>query len=170
MNRTKAAVGSAAFLLVAPGTVAGVLPWSITRWKVPRGADWWPEAAVAGVPLITVGAAVLVSEFARFVVEGLGTPAPVAPTHRLVVGGLYRRVRNPMYLAVITTLVGQTLLFASQSLLLYTLAVTAAMVAFARWYEEPVLVARYGEQYRAYRDAVPGWIPRLRGRKSEDRQ
>jgi protein-S-isoprenylcysteine O-methyltransferase Ste14 len=85
---------------------------------------------------------------------------PVAPTERLVVGGLYRFVRNPMYLAVLATIVGQALLLGQLGLLLYGGAVAAAFVAFVRGYEEPALRRRYGAHYDSYRRAVPGWWPR----------
>jgi protein-S-isoprenylcysteine O-methyltransferase Ste14 len=114
------------------------------------------------VVVTVLAVAVLVGAFVRFVVEGAGTPAPVAPTERLVVGGLYRYVRNPMYLAVIAAVLGQAALLAQPVLLWYCLVVAAAMVAFARWYEEPALARRYGARYAEYRRAVPGWLPRLR--------
>jgi protein-S-isoprenylcysteine O-methyltransferase Ste14 len=106
---------------------------------------------------------VLTSAFLRFVREGAGTPAPVAPTERLVVGGLYRYVRNPMYLAVLAIIVGQGLAFANPRLLAYALAVWVAFAAFVKLYEEPTLKRRYGEQYEEYRRAVRAWWPRLRG-------
>jgi protein-S-isoprenylcysteine O-methyltransferase Ste14 len=115
---------------------------------------------VAGVVLVAAGVVVLVQAFVRFVAEGVGTPAPVAPTQRLVVGGLYRYVRNPMYLAVVTTIVGQALVLAQPVLLGYALAVGAAMAAFVHGYEEPTLARQFGEQYQAYRRAVPAWWPR----------
>jgi protein-S-isoprenylcysteine O-methyltransferase Ste14 len=105
---------------------------------------------------------VLVQSFVRFVSEGGGTPAPVAPTEQLVVGGYYRYVRNPMYLAVIAVVLGQALLFGQPLLFVYTAAVAAAVVSFAHWYEEPALRRRFGEQYDRYRRAVPGWVPRRR--------
>ena len=104
---------------------------------------------------------ILVSAFARFVMEGIGTPAPVAPTRQLVVGGLYRYVRNPMYLAVFTAIIGQALLFGHLVLVPYGVFVGLLMFAFARWYEEPALLDRFGAEYDAYRRAVPGWWPRL---------
>lgn len=162
MSRLWAAAGSALFLLVAPGTVAGLLPWMVTGWRRPEDAPGGPVVVILAAALILLGVSVLLTEFARFALQGVGTPAPVAPTRHLVVSGLYRRVRNPMYLAVITTLVGQLLLFPSFSMLAYTLTVTLAMVAFARFYEEPTLLRRFGAEYQAYRDAVPGWIPRRR--------
>jgi protein-S-isoprenylcysteine O-methyltransferase Ste14 len=110
----------------------------------------------------------VVSAFGRFVTEGLGTPAPVAPPQRLVVGGLYRYVRNPMYVAVLSCVVGQALLFGRASLWVYGALVTVAMVAFVRLYEEPNLARRFGADYEAYRRAVPGWLPRLRPWRGSD--
>jgi protein-S-isoprenylcysteine O-methyltransferase Ste14 len=98
----------------------------------------------------------------RFVVEGLGTPAPVAPTEHLVVGGLYRYVRNPMYLAVAATIVGQALLLGQLVLLLYAAVFLAVVAAFVRWYEEPTLSRQFGSEYDEYRRRVPGWLPRRR--------
>jgi protein-S-isoprenylcysteine O-methyltransferase Ste14 len=84
--------------------------------------------------------------FARFALEGLGTPAPVAPTRTLVVGGLYRYVRNPMYLAVGAAIVGQALLLGRPVLLLYAGGYAAAVFAFVRGYEEPTLLRAYGAE------------------------
>jgi protein-S-isoprenylcysteine O-methyltransferase Ste14 len=117
---------------------------------------------LAGAVLIVAGAGVLLHAFARFVVEGGGTPAPLAPTERLVVGGLYRHVRNPMYVAVGATIAGQALLLGRPLLLAYAAAFWLVVAAFVRGYEEPTLSARYGEEYAAYRRAVPAWWPRLR--------
>ena len=158
--RTRAALGSFFFLLGAPGIVAGVLPWAITRWRG-GGAAPWPVRAV-GFALLGGGALVLLMAFARFVTEGSGTPAPVAPTQRLVVGGLYRYVRNPMYLAVLAIIVGQALALGRPILFGYAAIVALAFLAFVRGYEEPTLQRTFGEEYLAYRRAVPGWWPRLR--------
>jgi protein-S-isoprenylcysteine O-methyltransferase Ste14 len=121
---------------------------------------YWAPLRVAGAVLLAGGALVLVQAFARFVIEGAGTPAPVAPTEHLVVGGLYRYVRNPMYIAVAATIVGQALVLGQPVLLLYAAGVLAATVAFVRWYEEPSLRRRFGNEYEAYRRAVPAWRPR----------
>ncbi|HEY3140422.1 MAG TPA: isoprenylcysteine carboxylmethyltransferase family protein, partial [Acidimicrobiales bacterium] len=104
--------------------------------------------------------AVLLHAFVRFVVEGVGTPAPVAPTEHLVVGGLYRYVRNPMYLAVLAAILGQALVLGRLVLVPYAAVVAAAFVAFVRGYEEPTLAWQFGDRYQAYRAAVPGWWPR----------
>ena len=157
-RRAGAAAGSAVFLLLAPAVVCGLIPWLLTGWRM-EGA---PVAArIAGGVMIVLGAAFLLHAFARFVNEGLGTPAPVAPTERLVVGGVYRYVRNPMYLAVGATIVGQALLLGQFGLLVYAAAFGVVVFAFVRVYEEPTLSAQYGSSYDAYRRAVPGWLPRL---------
>jgi protein-S-isoprenylcysteine O-methyltransferase Ste14 len=162
VRTTAAAAGSAVFFALAPGTVAGLVPWLLTRWQTsaPLSA-WWP-LRVAGAVLILAGAAVLISAFVRFVVEGFGTPAPVAPTANLVVGGLYRYVRNPMYLAVSATILGQALLLWRAALLVYAAVIVAAFVLFVLGYEQPTLSEQFGASYEAYRRAVPGWWPRLR--------
>jgi protein-S-isoprenylcysteine O-methyltransferase Ste14 len=164
VTRARAAVGSLAFLLLAPGVVAGVVPWLLTDWD---STDPPLAVRVAGIVLIAGGVAVLVQAFARFVVEGIGTPAPVAPTEHLVVGGLYRHVRNPMYVAVAATIVGQAALLGRPALLLYALAFMATVAAFVHLYEEPVLSERFGDEYERYRRGVPAWRPRLRPWKSD---
>ncbi len=157
MRRSAAALGSAAFLVLAPGTMAGLVPFLLTGWMTHH-----PPLVVfvLGALLLAAGGAVLVHAFARFVTEGVGTPAPAAPPERLVVGGLYRHVRNPMYLAVTATIVGQALLLGQYWLLAYAALFLATTMAFVTLYEEPTLRRQFGEQYEAYRSAVPGWWPR----------
>ncbi len=159
MQRSRAAAGSVIFLVVAPGVVAGVVPWLLTGWRS-SGPPAWLQAA--GWIAIAAGAAVLVEAFARFVVEGLGTPAPVAPTEKLVVGGLYRYVRNPMYLAVGAVILGQAAVLGRWVLVGYAVAFGATVWSFVHWYEEPALRRRFGQTYEEYLAAVPGWWPRLR--------
>ena len=158
--RLRAVLGSALFLLIAPGVVAGVIPWLLTGWSTE--ADVPPGIVVTGGLLVVAGAAVLLHAFARFALEGRGTPAPVAPTDQLVVSGAYRYVRNPMYLAVGAMILGQALILGRWSLLLYLLVFGTAVGAFVWLYEEPTLERAYGSDYDAYRRAVPAWIPRPR--------
>jgi protein-S-isoprenylcysteine O-methyltransferase Ste14 len=160
VRKGTAAIGSLFFLVLAPGATAVLIPWMLTSWRE-RVPPPHPAIRVAGLVLIVAGAAVLLSAFGRFVLEGRGTPAPVAPTQKLVVGGLYRYVRNPMYLAVAATIVGQALLLGRPVLLAYAAVFLATTAAFARWYEEPTLREQYGPAYEAYRRAVPGWWPRI---------
>jgi protein-S-isoprenylcysteine O-methyltransferase Ste14 len=159
VRKPSAAVGSLAFLVVAPGVVAGVVPWLLTGWRLGAWPHWLP-LRVGGLVLLVAGVVVLLQAFARFVAEGRGTPAPVAPTERLVVGGLYRYVRNPMYLAVAATIVGQALALGQPILIVYAAAFAVAVAAFVHWYEEPTLRRQFGEQYETYRRAVPAWWPR----------
>jgi protein-S-isoprenylcysteine O-methyltransferase Ste14 len=156
--RRKAALGSLLFLAIAPGVVAGLLPWCLTGWDSAEGLPL--PVSVAGVLVVAVGVVVLLHAFARFVVEGLGTPAPVAPTRGLVAGGLYRYVRNPMYLAVAATIVGQAMILGRPVLLLYGAAFGIAVGSFVHFYEEPTLARQFGAEYEAYRRAVPAWLPR----------
>jgi protein-S-isoprenylcysteine O-methyltransferase Ste14 len=158
-SRAAAAFGSSLFFALAPGVVAGVVPWAVTGWS---GTPDWLGWRALGAVVTALGAAVLVQAFARFVREGIGTPAPVAPTQHLVVGGLYRWVRNPMYIAVVSCVLGQAGIFGSGALLAYGLLLMAVFFSFVRLYEEPTLRRRFGSEYEAYRRAVPGWFPRAR--------
>ena len=159
MRFRRAALGSTLFFLLAPGVVAGVIPWWLTRWAA------LPAPLVlrlVGVALLVAGVPVLVGAFIRFARDGLGTPAPVAPTERLVVSGAYRHVRNPMYLGVLSAIVGQALLLGQTQLFRYAGLIALAFVLFVRFYEEPALRQQFGAEYEAYCRAVPGWWPRLR--------
>ena len=77
-----------------------------------------------------------------------------------MVGGLYRWVRNPMYIAVVSCIVGQAALFGSTALLVYGAVMLVTFVAFVKLYEEPTLTERFGADYERYRREVPGWLPR----------
>ncbi|WP_454697472.1 methyltransferase family protein [Arthrobacter humicola] len=158
-DRRRAAIGTAAFA-VAPATVAGAVPWLLTRWEVAAPVPGCVPAQVGGALLIGAGAAVIANSFVHFAVEGLGTPAPFAPPKHLVVGGLYRYVRNPMYVAIAAAVAGQGLLL-GQPVLYVALAVGAIpVVAFVRLYEEPALARKFGADYEEYRRNVPRWLPR----------
>jgi protein-S-isoprenylcysteine O-methyltransferase Ste14 len=169
LRRRTAAVGSAVFFVLAPGVVVGLIPWLLTRWQAREPLPYWAPARVLGAILLVAGLAVLIQAFVRFVVEGFGTPAPVAAPERLVVGGVYRHVRNPMYVAVLAAIVGQALLLGRLGLLLYAAVAWLIAAAFVRWYEEPALTRRFGADYEAYRRAVPAWWPRLHPWKPGDR-
>jgi protein-S-isoprenylcysteine O-methyltransferase Ste14 len=159
-RRVTAAAGSLVFLVGVPGVVGGVIPWLLTDW---RAADDVPGLLVlAGVSITVAGVATLLHAFGRFVVDGIGTPAPIAPTERLVVRGPYRHVRNPMYLAVAAVIAGQALILGRPVVVPYLLVFAATVAAFVKGYEEPTLARRFGEEYEDYRAAVPGWWPRLR--------
>ena len=169
MRRPTAAVGSAVFFLVGPGVFVGLIPWLLTGWQVREPVPYWAPMRVLGVILLVAGLIALIQAFVRFVVEGLGTPVPVAAPERLVVGGVYRNVRNPMYVALLAVIVGQALLLGQLGLLLYAAGIWLIAAAFVRFYEEPALRRRFGADYEAYRRAVPAWWPRLRPWKPGER-
>jgi protein-S-isoprenylcysteine O-methyltransferase Ste14 len=160
MREARAAAGTVVFLVVAPGVVAVLVPWLLTGWEVEEPLPYWRPLRVVGAVLVVAGFVVLLDAFARFVREGLGTPAPVAPTEHLVVGGLYRYVRNPMYIAVGSLIVGQALLLGQLILFPYAALFGLAVWAFVHWYEEPTLSRQFGAEYEEYQRAVPGWWPR----------
>ena len=155
----RAAVGTVIFFFAAPGVMAALVPWLLTGWE--RPAVSWGVVDVLGLVLVVVGAAMVVACFARFVREGVGTPAPVAPTEFLVQGGLYRHVRNPMYVGVAAVILGQAALLRSTDLVWWSLIFLAAVVTFVKAYEEPTLREQFGASYDRYRSHVPGWLPRL---------
>jgi protein-S-isoprenylcysteine O-methyltransferase Ste14 len=158
------AIGTVLFVVVVPGTVVGYVPYLLSRWTL--DSPFFGVAITRGLGLVLIICALpIFCDFVlRFVREGRGTPAPIAPTQRLVVGGSFRYVRNPGYVAVVSLLVGQALLFGSTAVLLYAFAVTLAFHAFVVLYEEPTLRQQFGAEYEAYCRAVPRWLPRRAAR------
>jgi len=123
--------------------------------------DCLASLQIFGAALIAAGAAVVLDSFARFALQGLGTPAPVFPTRRLIITGFYRYVRNPMYVAVVAIILGQGLLFGNVVLLGYGTLGWLVCYLFVVLYEEPTLRASFGPDYERFRAAVPRWIPRM---------
>jgi protein-S-isoprenylcysteine O-methyltransferase Ste14 len=162
VRRTPAILGSAVFLVIAPGTLAIYVPWAMTRWRFSAPLLHLVALRYVGVALIVLGLPVLLDSFARFAIQGLGTPAPVAPPQRLVVTGFYRWVRNPMYVALSALIFGQGMLFGSAPLLEYGVAVWLGFFAFVVLYEEPALRRTFGPDYHDYCAHVPRWLPRLK--------
>jgi protein-S-isoprenylcysteine O-methyltransferase Ste14 len=161
MQKVSAVLGSALFFVVAPFVLAGLIPWGMTRWAFrPAFLDLEVTRAI-GVLLILVGLPGLVDSFARFALQGLGTPAPVAPTKNLVVTGLYRYVRNPIYVAVVAIILGQAMLFGDSRLILFGALLWLGFHLFVVAYEEPTLQLTFGAEYQTYRANVPRWIPRV---------
>jgi protein-S-isoprenylcysteine O-methyltransferase Ste14 len=145
------------FVLLLPGTVAGYIPFSILRAAnvllVPRLG----VASVCAAVLATAGALVLLRCVWDFFATGKGTLAPIDPPRFLVVRGLYRFTRNPMYNGVVALILGEAWLFRSVALVQYALLVFVLFHLFVILYEEPTLESLFGESYRAYRRAVPRW-------------
>ena len=162
LRRVSAVVVSLLFLVLAPGTVAFLVPWLISGWRMETPLRGWMPLRLASVLLVAIGIPVLIDSFARFALHGLGTPAPVFPTRRLVISGFYRLVRNPMYVAVTEVILGQGLLLGNLRVLEYGALVWLAFHLFVMLYEEPTLRAAYGREYEEFCSAVPRWVPRLR--------
>lgn len=161
MQRSGAVLGSAIFLVLVPCSVAGLVPWWISHWQF-RPPFFGTELSRAlGILLIVAGLPGLLDSFRRFALDGLGTPAPIAPTRNLVVTGLYRYVRNPMYVAVAAVILGQALLFGDWRVLIYAGIFAVVVHGFVVFYEEPTLADSFGAQFERYRENVPRWIPRL---------
>jgi protein-S-isoprenylcysteine O-methyltransferase Ste14 len=156
-----AMVGSAVFLVIAPGFVAGLVPFWISRWRLEAPFFGMLLFRFAGAVLIALGTVGLLDSFARFALQGLGTPAPVFPTRHLVVTGLYRYVRNPMYLTVVSTILGQGLMLGNVTVLEYGALVWLLFHLFVLMYEEPTLRASFGSEYESFRAAVPRWVSRF---------
>ena len=145
------------FVVLVPGVVGGLVPWLITGYEG-RGVP--VIVAVIAWAFILEGTAVLLYGVWHFAVEGRGTPAPVAPTERLVVSGPYLYVRNPMYLGVGAVILGQALLFPSAAIFIYLAAFAVVVLIFVKAYEEPTLQRTFGDEYTEYRAVVPAWFPR----------
>jgi protein-S-isoprenylcysteine O-methyltransferase Ste14 len=145
-------------LFGGPGPVLGYIPFAITRFHIPQQPRWQMARACV---LILLGLVPLFESIVRFVRVGRGTLVPAAPTERLVVSGLYHYVRNPMYVGVFLSLVGEAFLFRSEGLFIFLAAAWLAMHLFVCLYEEPALARLYPSQYPGYRSHVPRWLPRL---------
>ncbi len=161
MRRLWASLGSVVFFLLAPGLVAGLAPWWISRWRMQPPLLGLSLLRVAGAALIALGTPALLDSFARFARQGLGTPAPIFPTRHLVVTGLYRYVRNPMYVGVVLVIEGQGLLLGNPRVLGYGVLVWLAFFLFVIGYEEPTLRRTFGDEYERFCANIPRWIPRL---------
>ena len=154
------ALGAALFFVIAPGTLAGLVPFLMTRWRAEDPFLATDITRCVGTLVVVPGLGLLVDAFVRFVREGRGTPAPVAAPRHLVVRGPYRWVRNPMYVAVLAIIVGEALILGNTALLAYAAVVALAFHTFVVLYEEPTLRERFGNEYEAYTASVPRWIPR----------
>ena len=145
------------FVVLLPGTVAGYVPLRLLR---SAGQLRWPPLSLftcLAALTTLVGAVVLLASVWEFFAAGHGTLAPIDPPRRLVVSGLYRFTRNPMYNGLVAVLLGQAWLFSSVRLLGYAATVLVCFHLFVVLYEEPALESRFGESYLSYRKAVPRW-------------
>ena len=160
-THARAIVGSFAFFLVAPFVVAGVIPFVWVGWALQPPLFGLPSARTVGAVGIVVGLACLLDCFARFALVGRGTPGPVEQTEILVISGLYRFLRNPMYVCVLIVVSGQALLFGQVVLFGYVGALAIVFHIFVVLYEERSLRQRFGRSHQLYCIHVRRWWPRL---------
>lgn len=162
---------TALFTLLVPGTVMGLVPLAMVA------TGWGPRLAIGpahllGFLLLVPGIAIIIWCFIDFVRRGHGTPAPYDPPRRLVIAGLYQRVRNPQYVGVILVALGEAVLFGRVLLFGYAVFLAIGYHLFVRFYEEPTLRRTFGEEYVRYCAMVPRWLPRRPGnrelRKSDE--
>jgi len=161
MSKAIAVLGSALFFVIAPLGLAGYVPWLVTQWEFRPAFFGVDVTRILGGILIIAGVPGIVDSFARFALEGLGTPAPIAPAQKLVVTGLYRYVRNPIYIALVAVILGQALLFGDLRLLWYGALLWFFFHVWVVIYEEPTLKETFGTEFESFRTNVPRWIPRL---------
>jgi protein-S-isoprenylcysteine O-methyltransferase Ste14 len=160
MNRTASVIGSILWLGV-PVAATAVIPWRMCHWKLNSPFfDFAPIRAIGAV-LILLGIAEVFESFSRFTIQGQGTPSPLVPPARLVASGAYRRIRNPMYLAIVAIIGGQSLLLGDVGLLIYAVSLWLAFHLFVMIYEEPALRKLFGKNYEDFYAQVPRWLPRL---------
>src|SRR5258707_204903 len=148
MRKITATAGTAVFLVIAPGVVAGLVPWWLTGWRT--GAAYPVPVQITGAVLATAGAAALLAAFAQFAIQGRGTPAPPAPTEQLVVRGLYRYVRNPMYLAVLAVITPPALPLCRPVPPGDAPALTAAFLTLRYWHVQSSPALRYRAPYQSH--------------------
>lgn len=148
------------FTILQPGVVTVLVPYLILRWRgyalVPD--DLWRASHVAGIALMAIGAAIVLICVMRFVTDGKGTISPLDPTRKLVIRGLYRYSRNPMYVGVTTLLIGEAVFWWSPELLLYLAIVFLAFNLVILLHEEPRLRREFGDEYREYVSKVGRWL------------
>jgi protein-S-isoprenylcysteine O-methyltransferase Ste14 len=150
--------------ILLPGLLAGYVPWRFFGLDRVR-LDVRQPLHLVGLSCIALGVLLLAACIFEFARTGRGTLSPVDPPRHLVVGGLYRYVRNPMYLSVTIIVLGETLLTRSAPLAAYWAIWFLWVNVFVMGYEEPTLRRQFGASYDEYTRQVGRWIPRRRPRK-----
>jgi len=153
-------VGTVVFVAVVPGTVIGIVPYLLSGWHLQPPLLRLTALRGLGGVVFLCGLPIFFDFLIRFVRDGHGTPAPIAPPRQLVVTGAFRYVRNPGYIGVLALVVGQGLFFGSAAVLWYAVGLGLAFHAFVLLYEEPTLRRQFGAQYDAYCGRVHRWVPR----------
>ncbi len=145
------------FTMLVPGTVAVVVPSIIVKIGVPYAMvqSFFPR--LLGLLATLAGLSICLWCFWDFINKGKGTPSPFEPPKKLVIVGLYRYVRNPMYIGIILIILGEAILYSSLLLMLYLGMLLVIFHIGVVYYEEPRLKAEFGETYDNYLISVPRW-------------
>ena len=151
-----ALVRTVVFTVFVPGVVAGYLPLVVIGRDGQRPGGW----SYIGVVPVAIGLLIYAWTAFDFAWTGRGTPAPIDPPRRLVVRGLYRYVRNPMYVGVLLVIMGEGLMRQSCQTIEYAFAVAFMFGALVLVLEEPLLRSQFGTAYSNYCAEVPRWLPR----------
>jgi protein-S-isoprenylcysteine O-methyltransferase Ste14 len=158
VDRVALALKNIVFTLLVPGTAAVYVPLLLARNRLAAsGIGFW-----LAIALLIINAAIYARCAWDFAAFGRATPAPIDAPKKLVVRGLYRYSRNPIYVGVVTAVLGWALLFSAVNVLVYALCLALGFHLFVVLYEEPHLTGRFGEEYRAYCQKVGRWLPRVR--------
>ena len=146
------------FTLLQPGLVAGVIPYYILGGDLSRLQRPSPLQLYAGLAILLIGLAIMLRCILQFALQGKGTLSPVDPTKRLVVRGLYKYSRNPMYVGVMLILIGEAIMAQSVPLWIYLVVVFICFNLFILLHEEPRLRRDFGTEYLDYCRIVRRWI------------
>jgi protein-S-isoprenylcysteine O-methyltransferase Ste14 len=153
----KLSIRASAAFLACPCVVAGIIPLVATWDRTPSA-----RFGLAGLVLLAIGTASLLWCVRDFFVSGRGTLAPWDPPKHLVIVGLYRVVRNPMYLSVLTIVLGRALRFESRGMALYFIALVIVFHLRVTRYEEPWLQRNFAHDWKDYSKSVHRWVPTYR--------
>ena len=148
------------FTILQPGTVAVLIPYWLISSRSDSVLTSHQPLRYLSLPLIVIGAATLLWCIWDFFASGRGTVSPIDPPKHLVVRGLYRYVRNPMYVAVVIVLLGEAVFFMSQAVLIEAAIFFLLANLFVMLYEEPTLRRKFGDSYENYTQTVSRWIPK----------
>ena len=154
------------FTFLQPGTVTVLIPYWLISSQSAGAFSNHQALRYLGLPLILIGSAGLLWCIWDFFSAGRGTISPIDPPKHLVIRGLYRYVRNPMYVSVVTILLGEAMFFMSRPVLIEAGVFIVLANLFVAYYEEPALRRRFGESYESYSQTVRRWIPRYQSRAS----
>lgn len=160
----KPAIGTILFTLLVPGSITVLIPYLLLNFQLHLIPVKLGNYRYLGLIPIILGLIAYLWTAWDFTFKGKGTPAPISAPKVLMVSGLYRYVRNPMYIGILMILLGEALFFKEVILLVYTCLMFLSFHRFVKYYEEHDLTRQFGAAYKLYCHAIPRWFPRFRKR------